>query len=428
MPDRAHAMAGNNNGLGIAIAIVAVIVVIAVIVLVNAHTNTGTVHPPSNSTKIPAQYAAAYSTLNSTLLSFYSNVSSIPNAPAHRTVYSTELLYANGNIGPGLLKPGSMQNVIEELDAFQKLGIQGVTIDIPYPLLVPSYPNSSSYLNFYEQVADAARARGMEVGVEADIVLTKDAGLSSVQLPANFSYSTYLSGKIQMDQIIINDIRPDYIDLNSAEPDTEYTYSGLSQLATTQGYYTYISNLLDNLTPNNSTTIVVGVSTWDNSSYDGLLLDYLNNPRIKTISMHVYPLYGNNLETLIGMSNLIAKYNKSIDIDEMWGHHELVPTPGGLLANPQASFKLEPFSFWAPLDQQFLLDMYVYSKKYDVVYMSPFDSPLLFSYVNYSSALNSTTGFQMHTIGIIASQDAILNNTTSSTGRFYSKLISNSSG
>ena len=77
----------------------------------------------------------------------------------HQVIYATELLPADSNLGPKLLSQQALQSVMNFLDAIQKLGVQGVTIDISYPILTPSFPNYDQYLSFYQNVVEQARQR-----------------------------------------------------------------------------------------------------------------------------------------------------------------------------------------------------------------------------------------------------------------------------
>lgn len=53
------------------------------------------------------------------------------------------------------------------LDRFHFLGINGVTLGIKLPLLLPSFgPHSEAYTAFFATVVEHARARGMTVDVE----------------------------------------------------------------------------------------------------------------------------------------------------------------------------------------------------------------------------------------------------------------------
>src|ERR1019366_5581771 len=93
---------------------------------------------------VPAQYQSQYAQVQSEVKTFASQVGTPPKHPS--TTVGTELLAANGNIGSRLLAPSAISGVISELDAFSALGVQGVTVDVSFPLLLPTTADSSGYV------------------------------------------------------------------------------------------------------------------------------------------------------------------------------------------------------------------------------------------------------------------------------------------
>lgn len=208
-----------------------------------------------------------YATLNQILDNFGQTLSSTSPGLSHQVIYATELLPADSNIGQKLLSPQAMQAVINYLDAIQKLGIDGVTIDVSYPILTPTFPNYSQYLSFYENVVEQARARGMKIDIESETpLLVGYPGLSLGSVSyANLSYVTYVSGDRGMIQTIIDDLHPDYLNIGT-ETDTLQMLLQYPEISTPRGWGVYIHSLLTELNKS-STKISVGMGSWDPIGY-----------------------------------------------------------------------------------------------------------------------------------------------------------------
>lgn len=103
-------------------------------------------------------------------------------------IFGAELLPANANRGPDLLKPESIEGVKIYLDRLKELGIQGVTIAINYPLYLQGFNRYHEYVEFYKQVAEEVRTRGMKLDVEAGVIFS---GTHFSNLTLNYSELTF---------------------------------------------------------------------------------------------------------------------------------------------------------------------------------------------------------------------------------------------
>jgi hypothetical protein len=169
----------------------------------------------------------------------------------------------------------------------------------------------------------------------------------------------------------------------------------------------------------NTTKIAVGIGAWDPISY---LYATLNDSAIDVIAVHVYPVYGNNLPTLIQIGQLSRQYNKPIDIDEMWLHKSVANEGQGFAKDAQIRQR-NVYAFWSPLDEQFFNEMSDFAHTYNVAYMSPFEGSYFFAYLNYNaSTANVSYTHAMQMANQAASQN-IASNTISPLGCYYQALI-----
>jgi hypothetical protein len=322
-----------------------------------------------------------YATLDQILNDYGQDIGSMVPVTTHQAILATELLPADSNLGPRLLSQQAMQSVVKYLNAIQSLGIDGVTIDISYPTLTPSFPNYDQYLSFYQNVVEQVRQRGMKIDVESETpLLVGYPGISVGSVSyANLPYSTYVTEDREMIQTVINDLHPDYINIGT-ETDTLQNLLPYPEISTPQGWGAYISSLLTGLNKG-TTKINVGIGSWDPISY---LYATLNNSAIDAIDVHVYPVYGNYLKVLTQIGELSRQYNKPIVVDEMWLHKSVMNEGAGFATDAKISAR-NIYAFWIPLDVKFLELMLKYAQVYDVAFISPFEGTSFFAYLNYSS-------------------------------------------
>jgi hypothetical protein len=373
---------------------------------------------------VPSSYSNMYGTLNQILENFDQNLDSTqPVNSNQQVIYATELLPADSNLVTGLLAPGQLQGVENNLNAMEKVGVQGVTIDVSYPILSPTFANYSQYLSFYESVVQQVRERGMKIDIESQTpLLVGYPGVNTGNLSySNLSYNTYVTQLRQMIQIVIDNLHPDYYNIGS-EVDTLYNLLPYPQLSNPKGWGNYISSLVTGL--NESTTkIAVGIGSWDSVAY---LNATVANPAIQAIDVHVYPMYGNITAVLMQIGRIAAEYNKPIDIDEMGLHKSIMNEgqgqPGGFFTADAIIRSRNIYSFWIPEDEQFLSTMSEYAKVFNGAFISYFDEANLFGYANYTATLGSTNYLQLIQLGNQLASANMRQGIVSPTGCYFDSL------
>jgi len=299
------------------------------------------------------------------------------------------------------------------------MGVQGITIAIGYPLLDPSFPNSAQYLNYFEQVVSMVHSRGMKVLIESQILFANTPYSPLTFDWSSLPYSQYVIKHIAQDQLIINQIRPDYLELG-VEADTEAYLSGYTQLNTPSGWTSYIEQLLGSLNKGN-TKLVAGAGTWLGTSY---LTGFANDPRLDMISTHVYPIYGQNLQTLLAMGKLAQQDNKRLVIDEAWEEKVLQPAAGraGTGIGGPSITQQDVFAFWSLIDSEFLTLIAKFGEVYPLEFFSPFNEWYFFAYLNWTPSVGAEGYFQLtKQLYPLAGQN-MESNTLTPTGQTYSHL------
>ena len=334
-------------------------------------------------------------------------------------IFGAELLPANSNRGDALLAPNTMQAVTLYLDRLKELGVGGVTFPVGFPLYTPSFPDYSAYVQFYKQVVQEVRNRGMLVEIESSILFANTAFS-----PITFDYSKltpqqFEAERKEMVSALIQDLQPDYLDLG-AEPDTQYKLTGFNVFSSPDSYTTYVNYILDGLNRGH-TKLGAGSGTWLS---DAFVQSLSANTSLDFIALHVYPVVGPTLTRLLTFSDIAKQYGKRVVLDEAWLYKVGTLQTSSIASNVDV-FRNDAFSFWAPLDQEFLAVMITAAKVEGIDYISPFWSTQFFGYVDYNSNTAALSYQDLATaLSRVASQN-ILNNQFSSTGTFYGQLAGN---
>jgi len=371
------------------------------------------------SVPVPPEYQSMYSNLKSDMDQYDAILASRDTGTSYPVIFGAELLPANINRGDVLLQPSVLESVNLTLDRYQGMGIQGVTIPIHYPIYTPDYPRYKEYVAFYKQVADDVHQRGMKLVVENAILFANTPYSPVTWDYSRVSFDQYKSIKKQMVESIIQDIQPDYLDIG-AEPDTEYELTGWKELKDPAKYTEMVSFVLKDL-DRKTTKVGAGVGTWESTDY---AQRYAADTNLDFISLHVYPVYGsclNKIDTVTGIAN---KYNKSVIMDETWLYKQDSPKGTGMAQTLEA-YGMDIFSFWSPLDRQFLGTMTRAARQENIEYISPFWSTYFFGYVDYTPATDVMNfSDRMNTVNRVASGN-ILTRQLTPTGQYYKDLIRN---
>jgi hypothetical protein len=230
-------------------------------------------------------------------------------------------------------------------------------------------------------------------------------------------YSQYVANHIAQDQLIIDQIRPDYLELG-VEADTEAYLSGYSQLHTPSGWTSYIEQLLSSLNKGN-TKLVAGAATWLGTAY---LTGFASDPRLDMLSTHIYPIYGDNLQTMLAMGKIAQQNGKRLVIDEAWLQKVLQPPGHGQGIGGPATTPQDVFAFSSPLDQSFLTLLAKFGQVYPVEFISAFNEWYFWAYLNWTPTLDAEGYFQLEQQVYAAAGQNMNSNTLTPTGETYSHL------
>ena len=378
----------------------------------------------AQSQTVPLEYQDLYKQLQSKLTEFDATISSKWDGSRPPVDFSAELLTANANRGQQLLTAGATSAQLE-LASLQALGVKTVTVAIGFPILYQPFDpfHYQGYLSFYKQLAANIHAAGMKMVVETGVVFPN---LDAAAYYPTLADPLYVNGRAQQILTIAREIQPDYLVI-AEEPDTEAEITGKSFVGTLSGFSSMVDTFLSqhNSPEFTGTNVGAGVGTWlyGAQAYIGALT---TKSRLNFIDLHVYPINLTFLNDTIALIDLAQKPpGKPVTMSEAWleKRRDTEYSSVGVASN-DFIFARDPFSFWAPLDQQFLTAFAKLAWWKQLKVFSPFWSGYFHAYLNYASAYDSIAPDQILQDASAVESTAIVNGQYTSTGLAYQGLVS----
>jgi hypothetical protein len=332
--------------------------------------------------------------------------------------YSASLTSANDN-GGLRWNFTNLTNVNQELSGLQAIGINAVMVTVGFPIFdqnfyefigqTPSQAQQTvaNYESFYQLVAQAIHGRKDSFGkpmrmiVEANPLLTVDGTSTTLNATGYYqslSFTTYEQRRSANTVATAQYVQPDYL-LVQSEPDTDARDGYRPELNTPATDVAMVQLIVNNLQaaniPGLHSTIMLGSGM---GSWQANWQEYLGTPGTATgllgitgldgIDNHVYYLTGEqsssglNAELNVSLQMIAAAHaaGKFASIAEFWLNKSLIA--GASNSDVEAR---DTFSFWAPLDQEFMPMMFKLANANSLEYLSAFNDYLFWAYEPYSA-------------------------------------------
>lgn len=367
---------------------------------------------------VPDEYQALYASLAESLESFHDYLDAHWDGTRASTAFGAELGPANGNRGEKLLQSTTMSGVSLYLDRLEELGVQGVTVQISYPLLGADFPRSDEYLQFYREVAQEVRRRGLKLLVETGPVFP-DPEYSNVQADfSSLTIETYFQTKKEQILLIAGEVQPDYLSIGN-EPATERMLTGLS--FSLDEYLTFIRETSDGIDRSSGVLVGAGTGIWEDPAY---LTRFADEPSLDFVNIHIYPVRGgiDYLQQVVEVAVYARTRGKELVIGEAWLYKA---SPLEVTQNEpyQNVFPRDVYSFWEPLDARFIEAIMGIAHYQNFEYVSFFWSKYFFSYLDYDETPRDLSRAEL----IVRSNQAAFSNVRAGvftgTGQAYQRLL-----
>jgi hypothetical protein len=350
-----------------------------------------TTTPATATAAVPAPYQSLYDTMSRGLDDYQTAIDAMADesggSPA--PVVATELLPANGNRLTDLLQPAAMTAVDAWLDRLQAIGIRGVTLGVKLPMLLPQFgPDGEAYASFFVTVADKARAHGMTVDVELGALF---CGTVYAKCAYTYpgGYRSFVDATVAQARIVIDRVKPDDLTV-LAEPTTEATLARVPEFATAEGSARYVHDVLAGIGDRGTTRIGAGAATWLAPTFDQAIL----RESIDYLDVHIYPVTAHTTDNLVQDTELARQAGKPIVADEV-GLYKTDGIDRTTPATADTAFRRDSFSFFEPLDIRFATITSEWATKAGVAYVSPFWAGEMFSYLDWTPALDQAPYAQL---------------------------------
>jgi hypothetical protein len=373
----------------------------------------------------PKRYQELYRELDAQLSAFGRRLPPVSNGKA--PIRAATLLSASCQRGEIILGDAQRESTLRELDALKSLGADAVVLQICYPLLTPGFRDPQPFLDYYANLANEVRARGMKLLVEHDTLLPAYASVDARPYYHKLTKQRFARERFEELKAILLALQPDYLTLVS-EPRTHS--AGLK--LTVKDWRNYIQRSVDTLSQQLGsfpTLLGAGSGLWNDFEYAAA---FAGIKGLSYIDLHLYPLAGggqSNLDRLLAWPDRIRAIDpdKRIVISETWlykagGAEAFNPAADAEMLNP-AVFARDAYSFWAPLDEKFLRVVGVAAREKGIELVAPYWSRYFFAYLDYNDPL--TFRLKSKDLMSLASQrayEAILRAQVTATGLAFHSM------
>jgi len=315
------------------------------------------------------------------LESYRNAVEAHASAAPSRPVFGAHLLTADSNRGDALLQSDAHKWVDISLDRFREMGVTGITLNIGYPMLLPSFPDSAKYLDYYRYVADAVHKRGMTLTVEQIVLYTGSQFTPFAFKFTDMSVAKYTAEQTQMAQIVIDNLRPDYLTIFH-EPDTIAGLIGLNDFLDPAAATTFVKAVLAGVRKG-TTLIGAGSGSWSDPAFAA---QFAKTPGVDYIDIHIYWIDPASVARSYEMAQSAKANGKPVIISEAGLYKSIGEgnETGYHVDGIAKVYSRDVFGFWEPLDMAFIDTTARFARSIDTKYMSIYWTNMFFSYADWT--------------------------------------------
>jgi hypothetical protein len=408
----------------------------------------------------PPEYQATFDQLSQTLTTFEGQLDANWNGSVGPGKFAGALSVANGNKSVGLLAPSTWTNVLQMLDAYQAMGVTLVKLDVEYPVFTPAFhtylaahppagipnytysvPNFIGTPNsFYNKLVAEIRSRGLGVWIEYGTLFAgytatpatpyfaamRTAGLAATQV-------RYTSERDAEAGLLVSQLKPDYFTALE-EPTTQEMNFGyfpgnvpIFNTATEWRDFTQSELLaIQAAAPTSTTLLGGGAGVWESEDFVTALAAL---PDLDYVDLHIYPLTSLTANYLQRTTDWIDAIRgiapgERITIGEAWAYKTTsAEVTNGIDFN--TVFSRDVYSFWEPVDRQFLDVLFKLMQYKSVTAIMPFWAQYYFAYLTYGDpSLDGLSPIQLISLAGQESLPNMASVTLTGTGAKFAALAS----
>ena len=329
-----------------------------------------------SSAPIPPGYQDLYNELSGYLQSFQTTLNSNWNGgKSFPVAFAAQLPGANANVGPSVSDPANYSSVLMQVDSLKAMGVKAIMISVGFPAVYrPFFSTTAQYqqmVSFYSQLAADVHRRGLKLIVQSQAVYSQGVANSWNAGPYyhSLTWAQYQAGRAQQAATLAQIMNPDYLSV-LCEPDTEQTQTGFATVNTVSGATALVSQILAAVkaaTP--GVPVGAGVGVW-HPQYLDMEQSLLTLP-LQFFDVHIYPVNNGFLDTrLPAMLQAAQQAGIPLASTQVW----LSKVRDSELTQLESDTvnARNVFSFWEPLDQQFLKELVSFAYWGRLSFLTPF--------------------------------------------------------
>ncbi len=289
------------------------------------------------------------------------------------------------------------KDLLATLDAYKSMRMDAVFVQIEAPDL--TFGDPGSRIDFYQRLAREIHSRNMKLYVEVFVNVPFKPNIPS-SLPAHKGLPAFkdlqdnrqgrqefLKIMERQNALIYGEIKPDYLTLVN-EPviaiiKALHLSFSADELADWVGE---VTTHLKNSGASPKTLLGAGALTWEPEEF---VLKFAKHTNLDYVDIHLYSLTLKGEDQVAKLVTLVRKIREArpdmrITIGETWllklgaGGPKVTSSKDLLLRNN--------FSFWSPLDEQFLALLMGIAQKENISVVAPFGSQYFFTYYTFGDA------------------------------------------
>ncbi|HTS19774.1 MAG TPA: hypothetical protein VMP11_19515 [Verrucomicrobiae bacterium] len=357
-----------------------------------------TAAPPPSDTAIPDQFRASYQELDDTLR--HANQTYPFQKADPRPLVAPCLTMASSFYCPSTADPQPWKDLLATLDAFKAMNMKAVLVQIAAPDLAVG--DTHALVDYYQRLAREIHSRDMKLYVEHFVNVPFQPNLppgshADKNSPTRIDLRDDPQGRKDFldilekeNSLIYREIQPDYLSVLT-EPEasiiqTLHLSFSADELANWVGELT---TRLKNTGASPNTLLGAGAVT---SEPEDFVLKFAQQPNLDYVDLHLYFLKMKGEDQIAKLATLVGKIrqdrpNMKITIGEAWlfKHSKQAPK----VTSISEIFSRDSFSFWSPLDQQFLTLLMGMAQKENISVVVPYFSQYLFAYYTFGDAESS---------------------------------------
>ena len=356
-----------------------------------------TLAPPSTSldTAIPEEFRPLYHELDDTLCQ---DRQTYPfKKGKSRPLVAANLGMAWSMFDPPASDSQHWKDLLTTLDAYKTMGMDAVFVQIEAPDL--TFGDPGARIDFYQRLAREIHLRNMKLYVEHFINVPFKPNIPSSAhghkgLPVLEDLKDNPEGRQeflrileQENALIYREIKPDYLTLIN-EP--RITINRMLHLTISAdelaNWVGEVTTRLKSTGASPNTLLGAGALTWEPEDY---ILKFAQQKNLDYVDIHLYSLTLKDEDQVAKLATLVQKIrearpNMKITIGETWLLK--LGVAGPKVTTTQEMFLRNNFSFWSPLDEQFVTLLMGIAQKENISIVAPTGSQYFFTYYTFGDA------------------------------------------